>query len=316
MRNVLTDLLGTEYPLLQGGMASVSTAPLVAAVAKAGGVGIIASGNESVDWVREQVRAAKAATGGQGVFGVNIMLMSWHAADIAEMVVEEGVQVVTTGAGNPAQFVPAWLDVGIKVIPVIASTAHARMMEKSGAVAVVAEGMEAGGHIGELTTMTLVPQVVDVVDIPVLAAGGIADGRGIAASFMLGAVGVQVGTRFLASDECAIHQTYKDKVVAAKDRSTITTGQRLGHPVRSLKSPFSNEFYKKEYDMTVSNEELEKLGAGSLRRAATEGDEITGCFMAGQSAGLVRAQMPVAEIIEEMFSEAKALLDRAPGMLG
>lgn len=316
MRTALTDLLGTEYPLLQGGMASVSTAPLAAAVANAGGVGIIAGGSETADWVRDQIRQTKAAVNGRGVFGVNVMLMSWHAADIAQVIIDEGVSVVTTGAGNPAQFIPAWAEAGVKVIPVIASTAHARMMERSGAVAVVAEGMEAGGHIGELTTMTLIPQIVDVVDIPVIAAGGIADGRGIAASLMLGAVGVQVGTRFLAATETDVSQVYKDKVIAARDRSTIITGHRLGHPVRSLKSPFSNDLRKAEYDMAISNEELERMGAGSLKRAVFEGDEATGCFMAGQSAALVNREQPVAEIIGEMFTEARTLLDRAPGMLG
>jgi len=314
MRTALTELLGIEYPIFQGGMASIATAPLAAAVTNAGGVGLIATGSEGPDWVRDQIRQAKQLT--DGVFGVNIMLMNWHADDIAQVIVEEGVQVVTTGAGNPRKYMADWTAAGTKVIPVVASTAHARMMEKYGASAVIAEGMEAGGHIGDITTMVLIPQVVDVVSIPVIAAGGIADGRGIAAALMLGAVGVQVGTRFLVADECDIHPEYKQRILAAKDRGTVSTGHRLGHPVRSLKSPFSSEFAKKEYDTTIPNEELEKMGAGSLRRAVFDGCGSTGCFMAGQSAGMVTKEQPVAEIIEEMFGEAKVLLNRAPEMLG
>lgn len=314
MRTKLTELLGIEYPIFQGGMASIATAPLAAAVANAGGVGLIATGSETPDWVRDQIRQAKQLTG--GVFGVNIMLMNWHADDIAQVIVDEGVQIVTTGAGNPQKYMADWTAAGVTVIPVIASTAHARMMEKYGASAVIAEGMEAGGHIGDITTMVLVPQVVDSVSIPVIAAGGIADGRGIAASLMLGAVGVQVGTRFLVAEECSIHPEYKQRVLAAKDRGTVSTGHRLGHPVRSLKSPFSTDFAKKEYDTTISNDELEKLGAGSLKRAVFEGDQQAGCFMAGQVAGMVSKEQTVAQIIEEMFGEAKVLLDRAPGMLG
>lgn len=310
VKSQLCELLGIKFPIFQGGMAWVSDAKLAAAVSEAGGLGIIAAGGAPASWVREQIKAAKKLT--QKPFGVNIMLMSNYAAEIADVVVEEGVKVVTTGAGSPAPYMKKWKEAGIKVIPVVASVALARMMERSGADALVAEGGEAGGHIGELTTMCLVPQVVNAVKIPVLAAGGIADGRGIAASLMLGAVGVQVGTRFLVAHECGIHQNYKKKVIAAKDIDTIATGKRLGHPVRSLKTPMSREFFKKEYDMTVTNEELEKMGAGVLRLAAVDGDEEKGCFMAGQIAGMVTKEQSCKEIIEEMFDEAVQILKGAP----
>ncbi|MDF2536279.1 MAG: nitronate monooxygenase, partial [Bacillales bacterium] len=221
------------------------------------------------------------------------------------------VPVITTGAGNPTKFMPAWLEAGIKVIPVVASTGVAKLVERSGACAVIAEGGEAGGHIGDSTTMVLVPQVCDAVRIPVIAAGGIGDGRGLAAAFMLGADGIQMGTRFLVADECTIHQTYKDKVINARDLCTITTGKRLGHPVRSLKTPFSRELSNLEYDLSVPNEELEKRGAGSLRLAAREGDEIRGSFMAGQIAAMVKKQQPAADIIREVISEATAILNNA-----
>lgn len=310
VKSQLCELLGIKFPIFQGGMAWVSDAKLAAAVSEAGGLGIIAAGGAPASWVREQIKAAKKLT--QKPFGVNIMLMSNYAAEIADVVVEEGVKVVTTGAGSPAPYMKKWKEAGIKVVPVVASVALARMMERSGADALVAEGGEAGGHIGELTTMCLVPQVVNAVKIPVLAAGGIADGRGIAASLMLGAVGVQVGTRFLVAHECGIHENYKKKVIAAKDIDTIATGKRLGHPVRSLKTPMSREFFKKEYDMTVTNEELEKMGAGVLRLAAVDGDEEKGCFMAGQIAGMVTKEQSCKEIIEEMFDEAVQILKGAP----
>lgn len=309
IKSQICEMLGIKYPIFQGGMAWVSDAKLAAAVSEAGGLGIIAAGGAPAAWVREQIQAAKKLT--QKPFGVNIMLMSPHAAEIADVIIEEKVTVVTTGAGSPAPYMKKWKEGNIKVIPVIASVALARMMERSGADAVIAEGGEAGGHIGEITTMCLVPQVVNAIKIPVLAAGGIADGRGIAASLMLGAVGVQVGTRFLIAHECGIHQNYKKKVIAAKDIDTIATGKRLGHPVRSLKTAMSREFFKKEYDMTITNEELEKMGAGVLKLAAVDGDEERGCFMAGQIAGMINKEQSCKEIIEEMFDEAVKVLEEA-----
>ena len=300
------EMLGIEYPILQGGMAWIADAVLAAAVSNAGGLGIIAAGNAPASYVSEQIKTAKSLT--DKPFGVNIMLMSPYAEDIAQTVADEKVAVVTTGAGNPAKFIKMWIDAGIKVIPVVASTGLAKMSERSGATAVIAEGGEAGGHVGELTTMTLVPQVCDSVDIPVIAAGGIGDGRGIAAALMLGAKGVQLGTRFLVANECNIHQNYKDKIIAAKDIDTISTGKRLGHPVRSIKTPFSRDLFSKEYDSTISNEELEQLGAGALQLAAVEGDLKNGCFMAGQISGLIKREQTVKEIIDELMSETKKAL--------
>jgi enoyl-[acyl-carrier protein] reductase II len=305
----LCELLGIKYPIFQGGMAWIADANLAAAVSNAGGLGIIAAGNAPADYVRGQIKKARELTGKP--FGVNIMLMSPFAADIAALVAEEKVAVVTTGAGNPSQFMKTWNEAGVKVIPVVPSTGIARMVERAGAAAVIAEGGESGGHVGDTTTICLVPQVVDVVKIPVLAAGGIADGRGIAAAFMLGAVGVQVGTRFLVAKECGVHQNYKDKIIKAKDIDTITTGKRLGHPVRSLKTPFSRAFFAKEYDMSVTNEQLEAFGAGSLRLAAVNGDIEHGSFMAGQIAGMVDKEQTALEMIEEMFSEAETILSGA-----
>jgi enoyl-[acyl-carrier protein] reductase II len=305
----LCQLLGIEYPILQGGMAWVADASLAAAVSNGGGLGIISAMNADADWLRKEIRKAKSLT--DKPFGVNIMLMSPYADEVAQLVMDEKIQVVTTGAGNPSRYMADWIDAGIKVIPVVPSTGIAKRVARSGAVAVIAEGCESGGHIGELTTMTLVPQVCDAVDIPVIAAGGIADGRGIAAVLMLGAVGVQAGTRFLVANECNVHQNYKNKILNAKDIDTITTGKRLGHPVRALKNNFSREFAKQEYDPTVSNEELERYGAGALRMAAVSGDERNGCFMAGQIAALVKKEQPAAEIIREMFGEAEAVLGGA-----
>lgn len=305
----ICNMLGIEYPIFQGGMAWVSDAKLAAAVSNAGGLGIIASGNAPADRVREQIEAARNLT--RKPFGVNIMLMSPFAEDVARVVAEEKVAVVTTGAGSPAKYMDMWKKAGITVIPVVPSCGLAKKMERAGADAVIAEGTESGGHVGELTTMALIPQVADTVNIPVIAAGGIGDGRGVAAAFLLGAVGVQLGTRFLAAAECGIHQNYKDKVLKAKDIDTITTGKRLGHPVRSLKTAFSRDLFSKEYDSTVSNEELESLGIGALRLAAVEGDEKKGCFMAGQIAGLVNKEQPCREIIEEIFSQAREILEGA-----
>lgn len=306
IRTPLCDLLGIEYPILQGGMAWVADASLASAVSEAGGLGIIAAMNADAQWLRQEIRRARERT--NRPFGVNIMLMSPFADDVARVVIEEGVRIVTTGAGNPAKYMKAWLDAGIKVLPVVPSMAIAKMVERAGATAVIAEGGESGGHIGELTTMTVVPLVRDAVSIPVIAAGGIGDGRGIAAALMLGACGVQVGTRFLAARECTIHPRYKERVIKAKDIDTITTGKRLGHPVRALKSPFTREFFRREYDSSVSNEELEAFGAGALRLAAKEGDDERGCFMAGQAAAFVKEEQPVRAIIEEMFAQAEACL--------
>jgi len=309
INSILCDLIGIKYPLFQGGMAWISDAGLAAAVSNAGGLGIIAAGNAPASFVSEQIKKAKILT--TKPFGVNIMLMSPHSESIAQIVAEEKVSVVTTGAGNPSKFMKLWTDAGIKVIPVIPSTGLAKMSERSGAVAVIAEGCEAGGHIGELTTMALVPQVCDAVNIPVIAAGGIGDGRAIAAAFMLGAAGVQLGTRFLVAKECEIHQNYKDKVIAAKDIDTISTGKRLGHPVRSIKTPFSRDLFTKEYDSTITNEELETLGTGALQLAAVEGDLQKGCFMAGQVAGLIKKEQTAKEIVEELIIEAKKVLSGA-----
>ena len=301
MKSVLCDLLDIRYPIFQGAMAWIADAKLAAAVSNAGGLGVIAAGNAPASWVKEQIKLAKSLT--DKPFGVNVMLMSPSAEEIARLLVEEKVEVVTTGAGDPSKYMEGWLEAGIKVIPVIASVAVAKRVCKRGASAVIAEGGEAGGHIGDLTTMVLIPQIVDAVNVPVIAAGGIGDGRGVAAAFMLGASGVQVGTGFLVAHECDIHQIYKDKVIKASDISTIATGKRLGHPVRSLKTPFSRGFFAKEYDSSVTNEELEALGAGALKRAV-DGDEDGGCFMAGQIAGLIKKEQSAADIIEEMFAEA------------
>ncbi|MFA0815896.1 MAG: enoyl-[acyl-carrier-protein] reductase FabK [Anaerofustis sp.] len=309
IKTPLCDLLGIEYPILQGGMAWIADASLASAVSNAGGLGIIAAMNADAEWLRKEIRKTKSLT--DKPFGVNIMLMSPFADEVAQVVIEEQVKVLTTGAGNPSKYMKSWLEAGIKVLPVIPSTAFAKMMERIGASAVIAEGCESGGHIGELTTMVLVPQVCDVVHIPVLAAGGIGDGRGIAASFALGACGVQVGTRFLVAKECTVHQNYKNKILKAKDIDTIATGKRLGHPVRALKNPFSREFFSKEYDCTISNEELEKFGAGALRLAAVEGDEQKGSFLAGQISGMIQKEQSAEEIIKEMFEQAETVLRNA-----
>ena len=290
-------------------MAWIADASLAAAVSNAGGLGIIAAMNANADWLREEIHKVRTMT--DKPFGVNIMLMSPFADEVSDLVVEEKVPVVVTGAGNPGKYMKKWVEAGIKVIPVVASTAMARLVERSGATAVVAEGGESGGHIGELTTMTLVPQVCDAVKIPVLAAGGIADGRGIAAALMLGACGVQCGTRFLVAKECTVHQNYKNKILKAKDIDTIATGKRLGHPVRCLKNQFTRELFKQEYNSNISDEELEKMGAGALRKAAKEGDEKNGSFMAGQCAAMVHKEQTAQEMIEEMFAQAEEILNQA-----
>ncbi len=310
IKSKICDILGIRYPVLQGGMAWVADARLAAAVSEAGGLGIIAGMNMNGEQLRAEIRKLRTLT--DKPFGVNVMLMSPHAAEVAQVVVEEGVPVLTTGAGNPLTYMKKWLDAGIKVIPVVGSVALAQMVAKRGATVVVAEGGESGGHIGEANTMPLVPEVVDGVDIPVIAAGGIADGRGMAAAFMLGAEGVQMGTRFLVAKECHIHAHYKEKVLAAKDTGTMVSGRRLGHPVRALKNPFARAFAEKEKDPSVTDEELDAFGTGALRRAVVEGDEENGSFLCGEVAGLVKKEQTCKEIIEEIVAEAEALLRAAP----
>jgi len=305
IKSKVCDLLGIEYPLFQGGMAWIADGKLAAAVSNGGGLGIIAAGNAPGDYVREQIHIARKET--DKPFGVNIMLLSPFADEVAAVVTEEKVAVVTTGAGNPGKYMEMWKSAGIKVIPVVASVAMAKLMTRLGASALIAEGGESGGHVGETSTMPLVPQVCDATDLPVIAAGGIADGRGVAAAFMLGACGVQIGTRFLVADECNIHREYKDKILKANDISTIVTGKRLGHPVRSIKNPFSREMFKAEYS-DISDEELEAMGVGKLRIAVQEGDVKQGCFLAGQIAGMVNKEQPAAEIVKEMMLGAEEIL--------
>lgn len=305
MKTKITELLEIRYPIIQGGMAWVADFHLAAAVSNAGGLGIIGAGGAPAQWVREQIKEAKKLTGKP--FGVNIMLMNPEADDIAQVLIEEGVKVVTTGAGNPAKYMKGWKEAGIKVIPVVASCALARMMEKCGADAVIAEGTEAGGHIGEITTMSLVPQVVDAVNIPVIAAGGIADGRGIAAAFMLGADAVQMGTQFVVTKECTVHQNYKDKIVKAKDIDSKVTGRTTGHPVRVLRNKMSNEYIKRE-NQGASFEELELLTLGGLKKAVVDGDVIDGSVMAGQIAGLVKKEYSCRELIVRSVRQAEELI--------
>lgn len=307
---VIDQSLGLEFPIFQGGMAWVADASLAAGVSNAGGLGIIAAMNSNGEQLREEIRKCKKMT--DKIFGVNIMLMSPFAEEVSDVVVEEGIKVITTGAGNPGKYMAKWLEAGIKVIPVVPSVALARKMEKDGAFAVIAEGGESGGHVGDLTTMALVPQVVDAVNIPVIAAGGIADGRQIAAAFMLGAQGVQVGTRFLVAEECTISQEYKNKILKARDIDTVVTGKRLGHPVRSIRNSFTREYTKAEYDSAnVSDEELENMGLGRLRRAVREGDVSQGTVLAGQVASMVKKEQPAREMIKEMFSQAEEVLNGA-----
>lgn len=307
MKSRICEMLNIEYPIFQGAMARIADAQLAAAVSEAGGLGIIAGGAAPTEYVRAEVRKAKELT--LKPFGVNIMLLSPNADEIAKMVCEEGVKVVTTGAGTPGKYMAMWKEHGIKVIPVVPSVAIAKRMVRGGADAVIAEGTEAGGHIGELTTMVLVPQVVDAVDVPVIAAGGIGDGRGIAAAFMLGAEGVQVGTRFLSAYECNIHPNYKQKVLNAKDIDTIVTGRSTGHPVRVLKNKLARKFIELEAN-NAPIEEIEQLGIGALARAVTEGDIEYGSLMAGQIAALVNKEQSCKEIITEMFAEADRLLGK------
>ncbi|NLD18973.1 MAG: enoyl-[acyl-carrier-protein] reductase FabK [Clostridiales bacterium] len=307
IRGCVADKLGIKYPVFQGGMAWVADAQLAAAVSEAGGLGIIAAGNADGNYVREQIRAAKKLT--DKPFGLNIMLLSPFADEIAKIAVEEKVEVITTGAGNPGKYMESWNDAGIKVIPVVPSIAFAKLAARNGATAVIAEGTESGGHVGELTTMALVPQVCDAVDIPVIAAGGIADGRGVAAAFALGAEGVQLGTRFLTAKECNIHRNYKDKVLKASDTSTMVTGRRLGHPVRSLKNRFARDYAKIEYT-DIENEELEKFAEGSLRLAVKDGNDAKGCYIAGQIAAMVNKEESCEAIIQSLMEDTENVLGR------
>lgn len=305
MKTKVTELLQIEYPIIQGGMAWVAEHHLAAAVSEAGGFGLIGAASAPPEIVREEIRKAKELT--DKPFGVNIMLLNPNADEVAKIVVEEGIQAVTTGAGNPEKYMPMWKEAGVKVIPVVASVAMAKRMERYGADAVVAEGMEAGGHIGNQTTMALIPQIVDAVNIPVIAAGGIGDGRGVAASFMLGAEGVQMGTRFVVADESIVHDNYKDRIVKAKDIDSVVTGQSTGHPVRCLRNQMTKEYIKKEQE-GVQFEELERMTLGSLRKAVMDGDILNGTVMAGQIAGLVSKRQSCKEILQEIMTEAEKLL--------
>ncbi len=309
IKSEICEILGIQYPVFQGGMAWIADGKLAAAASEGGGLGIIAAGNAPGEYVREQVRIAKSLT--EKPIGVNIMLLSPFADEVAQVVIDEGVKVVTTGAGNPSKYMESWKEAGIKVIPVVASVALAKLMTRLGASALIAEGGESGGHVGELTTMVLVPQICDATTLPVIAAGGIADGRGVAAAFMLGACGVQMGTRFLSAEECSIHPAYKEKIIKAKDLCTMVTGKRLGHPVRSLRTQFARDYSKAEYG-GMPDEELEALGGGALRLAVQEGDNKKGCFLSGQIAALVKKEQPAADIIKEVMEEAEPILLRAP----
>lgn len=308
MQTEVTRLLGIEYPIIQGGMAWVAEYHLASAVSNAGGLGLIGAASAPADWVREQIREAKKLT--DRPFGVNIMLMSPYADDVAKIVAREGVKVVTTGAGNPEKYMKMWKEAGVKVIPVVASVALAKRMERCGADAVVAEGCEAGGHIGENTTMALVPQIVDAVKIPVIAAGGIADGRGIAAAFMLGARGVQMGTHFVVTKESQVHENYKDRIIGAKDIDSRVTGRTTGHPVRALRNDMTKKYIELE-NKGAGFEELEQLTLGGLRKAVVEGDVKNGSVMAGQIAGMVKEKMTCKELIDKLVRETDGLIKGA-----
>ena len=307
IKSPICELLGIQYPVFQGGMAWIADGNLAAAVSNGGGLGIIAAGNAPGSYVREQIRSARQKT--DKPIGVNIMLMSPFADEVAKVVVEEKVEVVTTGAGNPSKYIKEWIAAGIKVIPVVASVAMAKLMTRLGASALIAEGGESGGHVGELTTMVLVPQVCDATNLPVIAAGGIADGRGVAAAFILGACGVQLGTRFLSAYECNIHPNYKEKILRATDLCTMVTGKRLGHPVRSLRTQFARNYAKEEYG-GMPDDALESLATGALRLAVQEGDNEKGCFLSGQVAAMVKQEQPAADIVREVMEEAEPILRR------
>lgn len=308
LKSILCDMLGIQYPVFQGGMAWIADGKLAAAVSNGGGLGIIGAGNAPADYVRSQIQIAKSLT--DKPFGVNVMLLSPFADEIAQVAADERVAVVTTGAGNPSKYMSIWKDAGVKVIPVVASTAMAKLMTRLGASAVIAEGGESGGHVGELTTMVLVPQICDATDLPVIAAGGIADGRGMAAAMMLGACGVQMGTRFLSAKECTIHPTYREKILKATDLCTMVTGKRLGHPVRGLRTAFARNYCKAEYG-GMPDEELEALGTGALRLAVQEGDLERGSFLSGQIAAMVNKVQPAADIVREVVEGTEPILRRA-----
>ncbi len=308
MKTRITELLGCEYPLIQGGMAWIAEHTLASAVSNAGGIGLIAGGSAPIDYLRDQIKKCKEKT--DKPFGVNIMLMSPNADDLAQLCIDEKIAVVTTGAGNPAKYIPAWKEAGIKVIPVIPSVALAKRMERAGADAVVAEGTESGGHIGENTTMCLVPQVVDALEIPVIAAGGIADGRGVAASFMLGAEGVQIGTRFLAAEECQINPIYKELILKAKDTDSVVTGRYTGHPCRNIKTKFSKKLASGEKDGSLTPDEFEELTLGSLRKAVQDGNLDEGSFLCGAIAGMINNINPCNEIVKEIMEQAEKLLGK------
>ena len=308
IKTPICDLLGIEYPIFQGGMAWISDGKLAAAVSNGGGLGIISAMNANAEYLKKQIDLARSLT--DKPFGVNIMLMSPFAEEVAQLVAQEKVAVVTTGAGNPSRYMPMWLEAGIKVMPVVASVGMAKLVTKAGAAAIIAEGGESGGHVGDLTTMVLVPQVCDATPLPVLAAGGIGDGRGIAAAFMLGAYGVQMGTRFLSAEECSIHPVYKERILKANDLCTMVTGKRLGHPVRSLRTNFARNYAKAEYG-GMDDEALEALGSGALRKAVVEGDLEEGCFLSGQVAAMVNKIQPAAEIVREVIEGAEPVLKGA-----
>ena len=308
MQSDICEVLHIRYPVFQGGMAWIADGKLAAAVSEGGGLGIVASGNAPADYVREQIQIARTLT--DKPIGVNIMLLSPFADEVAEMAAKEKVAVITTGAGNPSKYMERWKNAGIHVIPVVASASMAKLMTRPGASALIAEGGESGGHVGELTTMVLVPQVRDATDLPVVAAGGIADGRGFAAAIMLGACGIQMGTRFLSAQECNIHPVYRDKILKAGERCTMVTGKRLGHPVRSLRTAFSRNYEKAEY-AGASDEELDAMGSGALRLAVQEGDLKNGCFLSGQAASMVNKIQPAAEIIKEVVDGAELCLKGA-----
>lgn len=313
IKSAICELLGIEKPIFQGGMAWIADARLAAAVSNAGGLGLISSINFGTEAVRAEIRKARELT--DKPFGVNIMLAAPNAAEIAELVVEEGIRIVTTGAGSPAAYMPRWQAAGIKVIPVVASVAYALKMQELGATALIAEGAESGGHVGDTHTMALVPQIIDAVDIPVLAAGGIFDGRGAAAMFLMGACGVQVGTRFLVADECHVHDVYKERLISATDIGTMVTGKSLGDAVRSLKTPFAKKFARLEADPNVSDDEVRAFGTGSMRKAVFDGDLSGGSFLAGEVAGLIKQRQTAAEIVDDIIGGAEQLLASAPSLL-
>lgn len=316
IKTPVCDMLGIKYPVFQGGMAWVSDSSLASAVSNAGGLGVIAAMNMDGSYLKDEIdRCRELLEDATIPFGVNVMLMSPFADEVAGTVIEKQVPVVITGAGMPSKYIKDWVAAGIKVIPVVPSTAIARMVVRMGAMAVIAEGGESGGHVGDLTTMTLVPQVADAVDVPVIAAGGIADGRGVAAALMLGAQGVQCGTRFLTAYECTVHKNYKKKIIDAKDIDTVVTGRRLGHPVRALRNQFCNRFKELEHDTSITIEEIERFGAGSLRRAAKDGDVVEGSVMAGQCASMVKDEKSAKEIIKSMFQQAEMVLKQSAELL-